>query len=498
MTSSPSIPLHPAARPARFYAMALLPLGLAVIAGVHYRAFVMHAIMTNVVINAIILGTAAFGIILMMRTIAGIFREWRGFSILAAGPINAEGHKEISKLLGARLLRHLDDVRGTHLSLLDQGVVHEELTELREGLNSRQEFGQYLVGLMIALGLLGTFIGLLETLVSVGELIGSFGNNSGDLDASFRSLLGNLQRPLAAMGTAFAASMFGLMGSLLLGLVQIVVRSAQARFIDYAHGVASNVAHISEATIPPADGHSSPAWMMATVDSMLAAQRNLVDQVARLSAEAQRNEERVTNLVQLGALTIDLARELSAAGVKQAEVSEALVPLPAAIAALGDELVNIREVAGSGAKNLTAWQGEMDRRQATALRYFARLARQNARDIVKAVATEQAVEHRHIVRRHEALLTAIQEIPVLLRDAAHNEQANKDALRELLTRSVQGQEKIAANLEMALDQRVAMDATEPGDGLEKILGRLDSLEREIARDLRIAVKALSPDTVEVL
>ena len=502
--SSPSSEL-PARLYRRFYVLAALPPVLALLGGLAYRKFVVHAIATNIVINIIILGTAALGVVLMLRTIAGIVREWRGFALLAAGPLGEDGRKAIAPLLGVRLLGHLDEMRDGHLSLLDQSHLHEEMNELREGLNGRQELGQYLVGLMVALGLLGTFIGLLETLVGVGELIGSFGGNSGNLDDSFRALLANLQRPLAAMGTAFAASMFGLIGSLLLGLVQIVVRSPQAAFLDNAHDVANRLAQVSEAP-STVDAQASPAgeaWLAAIVDSMLAAQRDLVDHVALLREEAQHNERRVAVLAEAQRGVIDLTTTLSRATTQHAQITEGLRDLPGALSSIGASLERAAQRADEDERRFATWQRDLDRCHATGLRFLTRMARRNARDVAGAVdrlALAQcavgdglADAGRRTERRDRDRDATADELVRLLGVIEHRLQAGDDHLSRIAVETQSVRQTVLQALSAV--REAAPDAAVPEPdiipGVDRLLARIAMLESKLERDLRTAVEALA-------
>lgn len=501
----------PARQYRRFYLLALLPVVVGTLGGLTYHEFVLHAILTNIVLNAIILGTATMGALLMIRTISGVVQEWRGFARLRAGPLGEEGREKVKSLLGARLLVHLDDLRGGHLSLLDQSHLHEEMNELREALNSRQELGQYLVGLMVALGLLGTFIGLLETLVGVGQLIGSFGGNSGSLDDSFRALLGNLQRPLAAMGTAFAASMFGLIGSLLLGLVQIVVRAAQAAFFDDAHEIANKIAQISEHVAPAPDSLASQAWLVAVVDDMLAAQRDLVDQVGALREESARNEGKIGTLTTAIETMCDGMRILAMSATQHDAALEAIGQVPPQLALLRDAALGIEARLSASATDFRAWQRDLDRRHAIALRYFGRLARQNSRELsvaideltqnqhqmLQQVAGEQAQEDRRALRTQAHLLTAVDQLSDLLLRDQEQDGALLKAVRDLIEQGGKRQQEIVSRLDRMFD--LVGQTPEPssgGESIEPVLRRLDELERRFGRDLRTTVAALTRPTEE--
>ena len=89
-----------------------------------------------------------------------------------------------------------------------------------------------MTGLLIFLGLLGTFWGLLLTVHSVSDVIAGMSVGSGDINALFEQLKSGLARPLAGMGTAFSASMLGLAGALVLGFLDLTAGQAQNRFFN--------------------------------------------------------------------------------------------------------------------------------------------------------------------------------------------------------------------------------------------------------------------------
>ncbi|MBV8592089.1 MAG: flagellar motor protein MotA, partial [Acetobacteraceae bacterium] len=99
-------------------------------------------------------------------------------------------------------------------------------------LDESRELSRYMTGLLIFLGLLGTFWGLLQTVGAVSDVIGGMSMASGDLNSLFDQLKAGLVRPLRGMGTAFSASMFGLSGALVLGFLDLTAGQAQNRFFN--------------------------------------------------------------------------------------------------------------------------------------------------------------------------------------------------------------------------------------------------------------------------
>src|SRR5205085_7755119 len=107
---------------------------------------------------------------------------------------------------------------------------------LLDGISTRldesREISRYFIGLLVFLGLLGTFYGLLETLGAVAGVISGMTVGGGDIGRAWNDLKAGLQAPLTGMGTAFSASLFGLAGSLVLGFLDLQAGQAQNRFYN--------------------------------------------------------------------------------------------------------------------------------------------------------------------------------------------------------------------------------------------------------------------------
>ena len=104
------------------------------------------------------------------------------------------------------------------------------LDSLASRLDESRDILRYLVGLLIFLGLLGTFWGLLQTVTSVGDAIKNLDVTAGQSSSMFEELKSGLQKPLAGMGLSFSSSLFGLAGSLILGFLDLKAAQAQNRF----------------------------------------------------------------------------------------------------------------------------------------------------------------------------------------------------------------------------------------------------------------------------
>ncbi|TIU19555.1 MAG: flagellar motor protein MotA, partial [Mesorhizobium sp.] len=119
------------------------------------------------------------------------------------------------------------------------------LDSIATRLDESRDTSRYLVGLLVFLGLLGTFWGLLNTIGSIRETIDSLDPGSGDAAVVLESLKQGLSAPLAGMGTAFSSSLFGLSGSLVLGFLDLQAGRAQTRFYTELENWLSSVTDLS-------------------------------------------------------------------------------------------------------------------------------------------------------------------------------------------------------------------------------------------------------------
>ena len=119
-------------------------------------------------------------------------------------------------------------IRGGVVDSLTHRAVLEEVERFRHRLQRRLVLTQYMSGMMVGMGLLGTFIGLLGALAEIGELIGTFNMSAAttDIGSMISTLVSRLVAPMKSLGIAFSASMFGVFGSLLAGLLMVSVKAA--------------------------------------------------------------------------------------------------------------------------------------------------------------------------------------------------------------------------------------------------------------------------------
>ena len=152
-----------------------------------------------------------------------------------------------------------------------------------DGIDSRldesRDISRYTIGLLIFLGLLGTFWGLLDTISSIRGVIGGLSIVGGDVSKVFSDLKSGLEQPLDGMGTAFSSSLLGLGGSLVLGFLDLQAGQAQNRFFNNLEEWLSSITRLSSGALSGEGDHSVPAYVQAlleqTADSLEHLQRTL-------------------------------------------------------------------------------------------------------------------------------------------------------------------------------------------------------------------------------
>src|ERR1700733_11045312 len=199
------------------------------------------------------------------------------------------------------------------------------LDSLASRLDESRELSRYMTGLLIFLGLLGTFWGLLNTVTSVSDVIGGMSLGNGDINMMFDQLKTGLARPLAGMGTAFSASMYGLSGALVLGFLDLTAGQAQNRFFNELEEWLAGLTRLSSGILSEGEG-SVPVYVQAlleqTAENMESLQRVLTrDEENR----GQVNQAVMTLNERLGSLA-DTMRASQHLMLRIAETQTALGP----------------------------------------------------------------------------------------------------------------------------------------------------------------------------
>lgn len=148
---------------------------------------------------------------------------------------------------------------------LSAGAMRSLLDGIASRLDESRELSRYMTALLIFLGLLGTFWGLLKTVGSVSDVIGGMSTGAGSIDHLFDQLKTGLAGPLAGMGTAFSASMFGLAGALVLGFLDLTAGQAQNRFFNELEEWLAGLTRLSSGALSDSET-SVPVYVQALLE----------------------------------------------------------------------------------------------------------------------------------------------------------------------------------------------------------------------------------------
>ncbi len=207
------------------------------------------AFITNPGLNGLIIGVLVVGMLLGFMQVIRLMPEVAWVNSFRRGNPDLDvGRKPVLLAPMAELLRE----RGNQMEL-STGSLRSILDSLGARLDESRDISRYLIGLLVFLGLLGTFWGLLATIGSIGDTIQSLDPRSGDASDVLDALKTGLKAPLDGMGTAFSSSLFGLAGSLILGFLDLQSGQAQNRFYTELENWLSSVTNVeSELAIAPA------------------------------------------------------------------------------------------------------------------------------------------------------------------------------------------------------------------------------------------------------
>ena len=172
------------------------------------------------------------------------------------------------------------------------------LDSIANRLDESRDISRYLIGLLIFLGLLGTFWGLLATISSVSDVIKEMSAEGDDSLLLFENLKIGLQQPLSGMGIAFSSSLFGLAGSLILGFLDLQAGHAQRRFFNELEEWLSEITHLSSGSLP-GDGETPvPVYVQALLEQTADGINSLQRELSKQNSDRTRLDSHLLNLTQ--------------------------------------------------------------------------------------------------------------------------------------------------------------------------------------------------------
>ena len=284
-----------------------------------------EAFLANPAINGIIVVVLVLGILFVFRQVWVLNVEVRWI----------EAYRSLQPGVSAtdppRLLAPMASMIGDR-----QGQLRLNTTSLRsilDGISARldesRDISRYLIGLLIFLGLLGTFWGLLQTVSAVADVIAGLQVGGDDTVQIFNDLKTGLEAPLSGMGTAFSSSLFGLAGSLLLGFLELQAGAAQNRFYNDLEDWLSSATRVSSGgPVSVGDGDQSvPAYIQALLETTADSLDNLQRTVGRAETARSQSDQGLNTLTDRMTTLTDQMRTEQELMIRLAENQSELRPV---------------------------------------------------------------------------------------------------------------------------------------------------------------------------
>ncbi|MBL8671276.1 MAG: MotA/TolQ/ExbB proton channel family protein [Alphaproteobacteria bacterium] len=237
-------------------------------------ALILPALVTafkaNVALNAMILAVLALGIAYAVRQVLTLAPEVAWIEAFRAG--QQTGSLQQPRLLGplATMLAAREARTGVREGRMRFSLSPPAMRSLHDSIQTRldeqRDIARYMVGLLIFLGLLGTFWGLMQVVHAVGDTIATLSVDTDNTKAMLSSLKDSLSEPLAGMGTAFSTSLFGLGGSLVLGFLEMQAGQAQNRFANELEEWLSSATRLSGGSFGGDGDVPIPAYIQALLE----------------------------------------------------------------------------------------------------------------------------------------------------------------------------------------------------------------------------------------
>lgn len=297
------------------------------------------AFLHNPGLNALILGVALLGVVLIFRQVIMLRGEttwleaWRKERRLGAAAPSARHAPPTPRLL-APMATMLGE-RRSRVSL-SPVAMRSLLDGIASRLDESRELARYMAGLLIFLGLLGTFWGLIKTIGAIADVISTLNVGSGNLPEIFGNLKAGLASPLAGMGTAFSSSLFGLSGSLVLGFLDLQAGQAQNRFYNELEETLSGLTRLGSAA-PFGEGEASvPAYVQALLEQTAESLENLQRIMARGEESRMSANQSSAQLNEKLSMLTDQMRTEQSLMVRLAETQMELKPVLSRLAESGE------------------------------------------------------------------------------------------------------------------------------------------------------------------
>ena len=267
------------------------------------------AFLSNPPLNGLIILVLLFGIAFIFRQVITLRSEINWTQSLRR--LDSSQPTTRPPRLLAPLATIINDSKGpVRLAAVTMNTM---LDSIGARLDEGRDISRYLINVLVFLGLLGTFWGLLATVDSVGDAITTLNvGGGGDFTKIFDDLKIGLEKPLSGMAVAFSSSLFGLSGSLVLGFLDMQAGQAQNRFYTDLEEWLTSITRFTSTSgsgMIEAD-QSVPAYVQALLEQTAESLNNLQRTLARNEDKRGSAENSLINLSErLAALTDQMRTE---------------------------------------------------------------------------------------------------------------------------------------------------------------------------------------------
>ena len=324
----------------------------------------------NPLLNSFILLVAVLGVLWNLRQVLRLSPEvtWvETFQTARPRLATIPSPKLLAPMASMLAMRETHSRNGQGRFTLSASAMRSMLDGIASRLDESRELSRYMTGLLIFLGLLGTFWGLLRTVHAVSDVIGGMSAESSDVNLLFEQLKAGLTKPLAGMGTAFSASMFGLAGALVLGFLDLTAGQAQNRFFNELEEWLAGLTRLSSGALAEGEG-SVPVYVQALLEQTA---ENMEALQSVLTRGEERNSQIGHAILTLNEKVGSLSDTMRASQQLMLRVTETQASLGSALHRLGD-MQGGDDVARSHLRNIELYlqrlltDAEQGRSQATA------------------------------------------------------------------------------------------------------------------------------------
>ena len=282
-------------RPRRYLLRMILFLAAVTVVTALLLEPLLAAFQSNAPLNGLILGVFLVGVGYIFRQVAMLTPEVHWIETFRQNQPVLSGAKPPQLLAPMAAMLGADGGGRLRLSALSMRSV---LDGIGARLDESRDIARYTIGLLIFLGLLGTFWGLLQTIGAIRDVISGLGIVGGNTTAVFNDLKSGLEAPLGGMKTAFSSSLFGLAGALVLGFLDLQAGQAQNRFFNDLEDWLSSQTRLTSGTLNVETDQGVPAYVQALLEQTADSLENLQRTLAVGEKSRQGADTRLTRLTE--------------------------------------------------------------------------------------------------------------------------------------------------------------------------------------------------------